>query len=274
LNPTCFLWHTLVAGLCLRDISMIVITAFLLLGPRAVYGPAMPVSFLTNVKPQNVAVTHSWASGCYAVTFSYEISKSPDEIAALWGREKEVSPIGKLVDHRAFANSRSERGMTQTLSAIARDPGTGEKAPRTWITLSEAPDPNRAPSAWYGPGLSPQPPVPLVDVPFLKGVHSSSVSLTSLEGLLSMSGRMFKGTDAAVFSATVGMPTSRVTAALDRWSNGHGYRLTQYGSYFKAGSGIFEIVVNPSYPDYRHTSTITMYSTEKRAATPIARIKD
>ena len=101
-------------------------------------------------------------------------------------------------------------------------------------------------------------------IPTLPGVVAHTVSLTSFDGLMSSKGIAYVGRDAAVYMATVPGAGEEGRARFEDWAKSNGYSRTRYESWFRAGSGMFEIKF---VCDRKGTAYVTVWASE-RAATP------
>lgn len=263
---------------------MITALALALLSPRHAAGPGIPIHFLAGAKPVSVQISQTWASGCYSVQFFYHVEKPLNEVAKLCGQELFLSASGLRLQGRFGEALQIQPGIRQNIS-ISRQESAWSNTDEhgnstsgvhvdtfTTVVVVDSPDAKLSPAAWYGPAISATPPAPLIEVPFLPGIHCEAVALTSLEGLISGSGRMFTGRDAAIYETTVALPQQTVQKTLATWGAAHGYVKTQWSSYFKAKAPIFEIQVGPGYPNRSGSTLIRLYTTSKEADRPVARI--
>lgn len=240
-------------------------------------GPALPLGFLARTRVIHVVVKNNWMHGCYGVRFQYRSEKTVKDLAGLLDKEPQMRKGMTPPSAKNYVAYRTVDGIAQSVEIygpVTSATTNKKEAPFSTIYVDEELATESAPSAWYKGALSAKPPLALIEVPFLPGVRADRVNLTSFDGLMSSNAMIFRGKDAAVFGAVTNREPAEVAKSLASWAKANGYRSTPFGSYFKAGSKTFEIMVNP-YPMGKSKGTyITLVTSDRQAEHPIARIKD
>ena len=248
-------------------------------------GPALSLVLLKDAELQFVRVGSSWANGCRFVRFSYRTSLSVKKIAEQSRHERYFEEIHSRSDPDSFWFSRRANGVYQSISVRRQTTSfsttdsegsrTGTRTdPFTLISITESPMPDQSIPRWYWEAISEDPPTPMIRVPFLTGVMTTEVSVTSFDGLMSGKGLMFVGSDAFVYSAVVEQSYEMTEELLEAWASKNGYTKTaHYGSWFKARVRLFEIEVTSHYSPGREMSRIVIYASDRKAVHPIERNK-
>jgi hypothetical protein len=234
---------------------------------------AVEPSFLRDLKLHQVLVEERWTSGCYDVSFGFRSPRSVKELAAQCRREGGWTVYSTRSDHE-FIAWRVVGSVSQNLYLQRLRRQSGELEPYTTIGLRESVDSPSVPPRWYRGAISLKPPAPMIDVPFLPGVRTDTVSLTSVEALTSSKTVPIRRKDAAVYQVVVLKRYEQTLRKLVSWASSHGFTKSRYGgsSYFKAGAGIFEIEVRPGRRQSNDTR-IVMYTGTTAAENPVTHQK-
>jgi hypothetical protein len=251
--------------------------------PRPTDGPALAPSFLGSLKPQKISVGTDWTKGLYSVAFEYHTSKPAKAITALCTKKNgwQVSSAPNAEDFQAWRN---REGVYQNIFVIrrtlhyvgnnARGHYSGKKQDLyTTIGIRESIDAGGMPKRWYKGAISPRPPIEMIDLPFLRGAKTESVTLESFDNLMSSKGIMYPGTDAAVYGAVVKQPYREVRKLAADWAAKNGYTRTNHMGFFKPRVKVFEITITPYSFGPKETAFVTLYTSNKPAEHPVIREK-
>jgi hypothetical protein len=256
--------------------------------PKPCDGPALPLKFVGAYRHQNPSPDGQWNRGIYTnVQFRYISDEPLDDAIAAYLKETGDKPqtkrrmssghIGEVsfTDYGAVWG-RKIGSVHQTV--VIRDVHDAADGPhrQTWVEISESVQPTAPlPARWYRGAISPTPPAPLVEMPFLNGRKADTVCFTSFEGLMSSAGIRFTEKDALCYGAYLDEPYKAVLKRVEEWAVKNGYAKTQWGSYFRAGSGCFEFTLQEQRRgDGRPGTVAGMYVSEKKAEHPIEHIKN
>ncbi len=242
--------------------------------PQPSAGPALTLPFpATFVRARREPI---WRRGLYELSFEYHSMRSARELAAATRKDFQNQNLHSN-PNEFYGCSRHRNGVFQSLTLWRRPlPRRGaagfERERFTPVTVREAVDFPNSPARWFRGGMSDKPPVSLIRVPFLPGVWCNEVEVTSLDGLISSKGVIYRGTDASVFQRILHIPLAEIDAALAKWALANGYAKTRRGSYFRQGAGIFEACAVPT--PGASSCVIKHYTSKRVAAQPVAWMKD
>lgn len=257
--------------------------ALLLTQPKGINGPSLSIPPLKSAKLVYSEVGTNWANGCYDVTLIYTSPKNANELAKAYSA---IFKEGRLERPGVYSGYRTVGDVMQRV-LICRLPSVSLPQKQfeaihkafdgkpTFISITETPGYFSSPKSWFKKAVGSKPPVPLIDVPFLAGTKTQTVMLTDLNYLLSGSGHIMltKATDAAIYRACVARTWHAVMKDLADWASKHGYKSTQWMSYFKANTEIFEIELTSLNMGGKPGTMITIYTSKKPVRTPVARMK-
>lgn len=247
-------------------------------------GPALPLEALKDAKLQGVSLGETWANGCKSVGFSYGSDLTVDEIAELCRQEWYFQDEQSWTDQDSFWFSRFANGVYQSVN-VSKTAATYRKSDSngtssitridasTTIRITESPQQDQRILRWYWGAISPDPPTPMIKVPFLKGVMTTEVSVDSFDNLMSSKGLTYIGSDAYVYSAVVDQSYEKLEKQLQTWASKNGYTKTSWASWFKPNTRLFEIEVRGHLSLGREKSRLVIYASDRKAEHPIARVK-
>lgn len=254
----------------LASLSLFALT---LAGPKPVSGMAVPIEALKGAKIISAETLTSWNAGCYSVEFKFETTTDVVTLAKKLLKIENVRGSGEP-DSRWYHLSRHLPDVWQEIilyqvDATNSTPHNGSKLPlHTLVTIHESPGKN--PAQWFEKAISPHPPVPMITVPFLPDVQTTSVDLVSLEGLISYSGKRFVGTDASIYHAYTTLSHAEASAQLALWASENGYKKQgPLGSYFKPNVELFEMECHKA----QKGTEVVIYSSSKKPDKPVNFIK-
>lgn len=248
-------------------------------------GPALPLAVLKVATLQKVGVGDSWANGRNTVGFTYRTNLSVKEVAEICRKELYFHEESSRTNPDSLQFSRRVNGVHQTVSVRRLETPLAtsnfdrtERGVRidrfTTISIKEQPLQDQWTPRWYREAISEEPPTPMIEVPFLKGVMTTGVSIVSFDNLMSSKGLMYPGDDAYVYSALVETSYEKLEEQLKAWANVNGYTKSRhYGSWFKPNTRLFEIEVRDHYSPGRVLSRLVIYASDRKAEHPIAREK-
>jgi hypothetical protein len=258
--------------------------------PTPCDGPALPLHFLDGCKMDDVQCFGGWNRGIdLEVSFHFVSKESLDDTIADYLKETGDKPAvkvpvgdasdGELAMHTHYGEAwtRQAGSVSQHIEIYTWPEALGADKVTTQLRVTESVDPTGPlPARWYRKAISPSPPAPMIDVPFLQGRKADVVSIASFEGLMSSAGAMYMETDAQVYRAYLYDPYDFIEQSAKAWALKNGYSRTPSTSFFRAGSGCFEFVITPPQnpPGKPPITMVTMYVSDKKAEHPIARIKD
>lgn len=216
--------------------------------------------------------------GFVPVTFEYRIKTPVREFARQCKREPDLSTdfYSKVGD--SYILYRRRGGVHQTVEAsnrvtefrvvdgkIVREP-VDENITR--VMVSERVEDFEHPFAYYRGGFGKAPPAPLIEVPFAEHVITRSVSVGSFDDAMSSSGHMSGGKDAVSYRAVLHGLYADIMRDFEMWAGENGFKLTKDHTWFRPGSGIYEIEMRSRYP---LMVVVTLHSSWREAVHPIYR---
>jgi hypothetical protein len=227
---------------------------------RLTDGPAVPLSLVADRKPIAVKVFDSWNQGCHPVEFRYEFDESVAELAERCARvEGAINP--------RLSQSRDQFSMDRTMDGIRERVSILRQDERTFVVVYETVDAGKTPEAFYRAAVSSEPPVPMIEVPFLEGVKTNAVSFLCFDFLMVRSFYR-SGDDTIVYRAFAPMLPGEAAKKLEDWAKRYGYTKTADGSWFRPEPGLFEIELTAATLG---RAQITMYGSYRKADHPIVR---
>jgi hypothetical protein len=246
-----------------------------LLGPQPCDGPALPLTLTSKLKLVHAAAGATWSNGVYNASFRYEGDTPVSELNRQYKLEAPTAP--RISAGTPYTHRRRVGAINQSVSIgesvvyeRAPESSQSEENRRSYVYIQEWPEPKGpAPTRWFGPAISSKPPATMIEVPFLKGTRTDTVTIESLEGLLSGKGITYLGTDAKVYMAHTDLDQASVLRLAQPWFDSKGFSPTKGTSHFKRTKGIFEIDLWPLPSGTRNR----MYVADKVPATPVARRK-
>ncbi len=149
-------------------------------------------------------------------------------------------------------------------------PGTPSGATMIWI--DETPfDFGPLPRKWFREAIAPNPPAPLLPVPFWKGKFDETVEPTTLFEL-EFGQHGPPSSKAVIYTVVVPQHWDRVHAAADKWAKANGYVAPKDNEcFFKRDKGLFEIRVLPANTGPQRGGTeIYMYWSSEIPEHPVA----
>lgn len=255
-------------------------------------GPALPFDALKHATLQSVRIGERWANGCKFVSFYYRTDLSVQEISDIFDQEKTAHFDAHDPRDGFLTLTRRANGVHQAISVRRRKTSYGisdangsrsgvKVDPYVTISVTESPLQDRRISRWYWEAISEDPPVPMIDVPFLKGVETTGVSVTSFDYLMSSSGqipfkngKMVLDEDAYVYTAIVERSHEALKLQFESWAAENGYSNPEFhGAWFKPKARLFEIELRPYYSLDRELTQVTLFVSDRIALHPIARMK-
>jgi hypothetical protein len=234
-------------------------------------GPALRLRAVEGQRPHSVELDEdTWAHGFYRVTFTYRLSTPVSQLIAQCREERSITSQSAWHGDSSFSMTRMHGGVSQRVavnkrvakSDVSAETETGAYA--SVVTVTETAIEDVAPLAFYVGARRP-PPVPMIEVPFAPGVLAHSVSLVGFDDLFSGKGAFSyqqRAKDASVYRASV----SGEVATFEAWARANGYEKTTVGSWFRAGSGVFEVSVHEAA---KGRLSVTLSSSRRRAVRPI-----
>jgi len=261
------------------------LVAALILHVHPTAGPALPLAVLQDAELQSVGVGDYWANGRNVVGFTYHTDLSVKEVAEICRKEQYFHEVSSRTNPDSLQFSRRINGVHQSVSVRRRETPfatsnfdrteRGVRIDRfTTISINERPLQDQWIPRWYRGAIAKEPPTPMIEVPFLKGVMTTGVSIDSFDNLMSSKGLMYPGDDAYVYSALVESSYEKLEEQLKAWASKNGYTKTpHYGSWFKPDTRLFEIELRGYYSPGRVMIQVVIYASDRKAEHPIARLK-
>jgi hypothetical protein len=218
----------------------------------------MPLAALAGVIPHEVRIGGRWMDGYVPVTFEYRIKAPVKSFADRCRKEPFMSTdfYSKVGD--SYVMYRRHGGVHQHVSVnkrvtefhlidgkMVREP-VDENVTR--VNVTERVEDFEYPFAFYSGARVESPPVPMVEVPFAPGVMTRAVSIGSFNDAMSSSGHMQGGSDARSYSAVLHGLYADVMRSFERWAASNGYTKTKDHTWFRPGSGFYEIEMRSTYP--------------------------
>jgi hypothetical protein len=248
----------------------------LLQQPTLTDGPSMPLAIVEGVKTHRIEVSKHWVDGFYSVRFEYRITKPVSSLAELCKKEKWIETQNDWPAQKRFLMNRSHDGLQQdvvvqqnVLEYVQSGPeGTthGKKVdPYTTVIVSESADLAQKPRTYFRGAYALKPPVPLIEVPFMKGHYAKSVEVTGFSYLMAPGRILPGGDDAYVFCALVPGDWETIAERAKQWAEANGYSQTSTLMWFKPKVRMFEVTVSP----HGEFTAVRMYVTDREALRPL-----
>ena len=257
---------------------------------KGIDGPALPVRFVRSMEKLSISVGPEWVKGVHPVEFNYVLPKRVEDLAAELRTEFPQAPVPHLPPPVArpdrtghfpvgiapvYAWSRTANSVVQTITIWQPGNRTSPTQDKKWgthltplaeVTIAEHPvELGPRPAVWYARAIASSPPVPAPAIPWMNGVTADHISVTSFDWLEGINDATSVGHDATKGSLIVTTPVGDVTRAALPWLSAHGFSESGLGSYFRPQAGLFEIRISNRLVAGRNATSITLYSSNRKA---------
>jgi len=241
--------------------------------PAPCDGPSLQLPFLALCKLSSASPGPCWCRGIYeSVDFTYTSAQPAAQLASLY--EKATGLRSQQNRSGGWVYDRKVGTVHQQCVIRANDDHESFPDAAARVIVNESANPMAGmPTRWYCKAVAPNPPAPLQDVPFRKGIRADAVTVTSLGSLESSAGVYIPGADACIYEAVLRADREGTLSEIRRWAAANGYGEVNPNDFFKPGSGCFEFAVGSRPVAGGQAIGVTWYVSDKKADHPIARIK-